>query len=68
MDNNKIKSKNYAIKKIISNEFLKKLIKDMPSSPKSKIDDDEKNKVKINTEELNKIKRYAPWNLKESFC
>tara|TARA_B100001057_G_C22621189_1_gene860604 strand:+ start:170 stop:376 length:207 start_codon:yes stop_codon:yes gene_type:complete len=68
MDNNKIKSKNYAIKKIISNEFLKKLIKDMPSSPKSKMDDDEKNKVKINTEELNKIKRYAPWNLKESFC
>ena len=50
------KRKKYAIKKIVSNEFLKNLLKDLPPSPKpwgvnnDKISDlTQKIKVKINT-------------------
>ena len=57
------KCKKYAIKKIISNEFLKSLLKDLPPSPKPSgrgID-------KISSVDLSKIKKSAPWNLENSY-
>lgn len=57
------KRKKYAIKKIISNEFLKNLLKDLPPSPKPwGVNND-----KISVVDLNKIKKNAPWNLENAY-
>ena len=62
MDNNE-KRKKYAIKKIVSNEFLKNLLKDLPPSPKPWRNYNDK----ISLVDLSKIKKYAPWNLENAY-
>ena len=57
------KRKKYAIKKIVSNEFLKNLLKDLPPSPKPWRNDNDKNSVV----DLSKIKKNAPWNLENAY-
>ena len=57
------KRKKYAIKKIVSNEFLKNLLKDLPPSPKPLGGDNNK----ISVVDLSKIKKTAPWNLENAY-
>ena len=57
------KRKKYAIKKIVSNEFLKALLKDLPPSPKPS----GRGNDKISCVDLSKIKKSAPWNLENAY-
>ena len=56
------KRKKYAIK-IVSNEFLKNLLKDLPPSPNPRRNYNDK----ISLVDLSKIKKYAPWNLENAY-